>query len=99
MKQENRIAVVGGDGRESRDLKGVDTFMSQRQGGNRTNKTLLARIMNGRYKTVLVLTKFIGHSLANNLRRACRNFGVELRFVNGGRAALFTELKMLELED
>lgn len=95
----NRIAVVGGDGRESRDLKGVDTFMSQRHGGNRTNKTLLPRIMNGRYKAVLVLTKFIGHSLTKNLGWACRKFGVELRFVNGGRTALFKELELLELKD
>jgi hypothetical protein len=77
----------------------VDTFASKREGGSRTNKTLCARIKKGHYEIIIVLTKFIGHSLTNNLRKACRDMGADVRFVNGGRTALIRELDLLRLED
>ncbi len=63
-----RVAIVGGDERTSRLQwpKGLDIrfYKGETWGGNGSLKGLQAGLANGKFDAVVVLTRWIGHSMS-----------------------------------
>jgi len=93
-----RVALVGGDPRRfAVAVEGIDLqhFGSARDVGGGELQRLLASIQGGALNHVLVMVRFVGHSMHNRVRDECRRAGVPCRAVPGAGTAVALELKAL----
>lgn len=93
-----RVALVGGDPKRlAVQVEGValQQFGSARDVGGGELKRLLQSVQGGGLDYVLVLARFVGHSMHNRVRDECRRAGVPCRVLPGGATAAAKELREL----
>lgn len=91
MSGNKAVAVVGGDGgRAMPPLTGweVRRYSSGRYGGHGPINKLIAAIERGSVALVVLLTRWMGHSESDRIRRACRAAGVRCLLAPGGSSSV-----------
>ncbi len=84
MVSPDRIAVLGGDGRQSRHFSdGVRFYKSNRTAGNGELRRLEKAIRSGSIDLVIILARWCGHSASQHIRRLCRSQDIEVQFLRG----------------
>lgn len=80
----DRVAVLGGDGRDQRRWAGPEEvvfFLSQRAGGNGALRRLEAALRAGRVRRVVILARWNSHAVTLRVRRLCRTLGIAWEIV------------------
>ena len=80
----HRVAIFGGDGRcpeKYVQAPEIVVFKSRRDGGNGPAKRLEKALRAGRFGTLVILTRWNGHSMTRKLRKLCAKLGVRVRCV------------------
>lgn len=84
------IALYGGDGRLRDRLDAparLRAWAGSKSGGRGALSSLEDALRSGAIDAVVVLTKWVGHTQLDRVKRLCARFDVPLRFVNGGLGA------------
>lgn len=79
MSTALRIAILGGDARQSERWRGEGIavfFQAPRFGGNGEARRLEAAIRSGSIDRVVILARWNGHSSTQAVRRLCRRLGI-----------------------
>lgn len=87
---EFRVALVGGDGRVDLPMPPnvrLDRFGSARDGGNPGIDAVLRSIATGGPDAVVLLVRWLGHSVSRRIRAACKRAGIPCIVVPGGGSA------------
>lgn len=89
------VYLVGGDSRSTAGFPphvAMRHFGSTQFGGNGCLKRVLDGLRTGRVDLVVLLTRWIGHSAAREVRDACSVRGIRLLVVPGGRSSAIREV-------
>lgn len=89
LRDHIRVAIVGGDAQLNITLAGavVTAFPSAGDGGNGRSRPAIAAISQGRFDIVVLLTRWLGHSLYGTVRAACARTHVRVVVITGGKSA------------
>lgn len=80
----HRVAVFGGDGRPRPglvDAPEIVTYPSAGYGGNGAVRRLEAALRAGTIGTLVILSRWNGHSATRKLRRLCKQLGIRIVIV------------------
>ncbi len=78
-----RVAVLGGDGRDTRALPSDwRIFPARRYGGEGPTRRLLDSIASGGVDLVIIVARWNSHASTKAVMRACRRAHVRLRVVS-----------------
>lgn len=79
-----RVAIVGGDGRQSdRWAAWGETvhYQAPGDGGNGELRRLLSALRSGRIGLVVILARWNGHSATTAVRKLCKKHGIRVEMV------------------
>jgi hypothetical protein len=76
-----RVAILGGDGRQSRKVPAdanVRFYQARGDGGNGELRRLLAALAAGSVDTVIILARWNAHCVTSRVRAVCKRLGVRV---------------------
>ena len=98
MEPVRRIGIVGGDERKTRSYPdGIEIrrYGSAHFKGNGALRQILAAIASGGLDVVVLMVRWLGHSMSEKVRAACRLSGIPCRIVPGGESSVLRVVRTL----